>query len=183
MIVNWQKFNENQKKTYKQSELTEDMFEDWIVDSRKEFGDKIKDSMNLIAMGIRIIDDPKKSDELKNKWRKSLWEFFENGLAHQKRLMCDKCGNPMEVYYNVHCFRCDKPQLVDNELNYFECVYWLEKNEEDFDKDELWDYLLGLEVIKGNDTYCKLPSNSNDENMKIFTNHFDTKTTKYFVSW
>ena len=57
------------------------------------------------------------------------------------------------------------------------------KNEEDFNGDELWDYLLKNEVIKGNDTYCKLPSESNDKNMKIFMNHFDTKKIKYFVSW
>lgn len=169
--------------TYKRSELTEEMFEEWIAKCRKSFGKNIKKDMNLIAIGICVLDDPKQTDELKEKWRKNLWSFFENDFAHQKRLLCDECGNPMEVYYDVHCFHCEKPEPKDSELNYFQCVYWLEKNEEDFNKDELWDYLLDREVIYGNDTYCKLPSSSKDSNMNIFMKHFDTKTTKYFVSW
>jgi len=171
------------KQTYKKSELTEDMFQDWITSVRKEFKEDIKKSMNLIAVGIRVLDDPKQTNKLKTKWKKSLWEFFENNLAHQKRLLCDKCGNPMEVYYDVHCFKCEKPVPKDNEMNYFLCVNWLDKNEKDFSKDELWDYLTDNEIIQGNDTYCKLPSSSKDSNLKIFLKHFDTKTTKYFVSW
>jgi hypothetical protein len=178
------KFNENfNEKVYKRSDLTEDMFQNWIKDCRKSFGDSLEKSMNLIAMGIRVLDDPKQTDKLKDQWINSLWKFFENELANQNRLLCDKCGNPMEVYYDVHCFRCEKPEPKDNELNYFKCVYWLEKNEEDFSDDELWNYLLNLGIIKGNDTYCRLPTNSNDQNMKIFLKHFDTKTTKYYVSW
>lgn len=182
------KFNEAKKdnKTYKRSELTEKMFQKWIKDVRKEFedaGEDINKSMNLIAMGIRVLDDPKQTSELKAKWQKNLWKYFENNLAHENRLLCDECGEPMGVYYDVHCFRCEKPEPKDGEMNYFLCVYWLEKNEEDFDKDELWDYLLANEVIKGNDTRCKLPSITKDSNMKIFMKHFDTKKTKYFVSW
>jgi hypothetical protein len=179
------KFNENFNETYKRSELTEDMFQEWIKDVRKEFkeaGEDINKSVNLIAMNIRVLDDPKQTEKLKTQCKDNLWKFFENNLAHQNRLLCDNCGNPMEVYYDVHCFKCEKPEQ-DNELNYFQCVNWLEKNEEDFSKDELWDYLLDHEVIQGNDTYCKLPSNSKDSNMKIFMKHFDTKTAKYFVSW
>jgi len=185
MIKKWQQFNESEKTTYKQSDLTEEMLDKWIEVCRRSFGD-ITDSsnpnfMNLIAFGIRALDDPK--SENKEKWRKRLLEFYENSLAHQKRLLCDKCGEPMEVYYTVHCFRCEKPESKDNELNYFLCVNWLEKNEEEFDKDALWDYLGDNEIIEGNDTYCKLPSTSNDSNMKIFMKHFDTKKTKYFISW
>jgi hypothetical protein len=179
-IKNFKLF-ESEKKSYRRSELTEEMFDQWILDVRKEFGGNIKTSMNLIAMGIRNMDDPNSTN--KDKWRKSLWQFFENHLAHQNRLLCDNCGGPMGVYYTVHCFKCEKPEVEDSELNYFLCVRWLEKNEEDFNGDELWDYLLKNEVIKGNDTYCKLPSESNDKNMKIFMNHFDTKKIKYFVSW
>lgn len=97
------KFNEakkSDKKTYKRSELTEEMFEQWIKGVRKEFkdaGEDINKSMNLIAMGIRVLDDPKQTDKLKEQWRKNLWKFFENHLAHQKRLLCDDCNNPMEV--------------------------------------------------------------------------------------
>ena len=179
------KFNEakKNKKTYKRSELTEDMFQKWIEDVRKEFGEDIKTEMDLTAIGIRVLDDPKQTDKLKAQWKKNLWSLFETDLAHQKSLLCDECGHPMEVYYDVHCFRCEKPEPKDNEMNYFQCVYWLEKNEEDFSKDELWDYLLDHEVIQGNDTRCKLPSSTKDSNMKIFMKHFDTKTTKYFVSW
>jgi hypothetical protein len=180
MVKKWQQFNESKKKTYKQSDLTEEMLDEWIENYRKVFGDELKDSMDLIAFGIRSLDDPKSKN--KEKWKKRLWEFFENDLANKKKLLCDKCGSPMEVYYTVHCFRCEKPEPKDNELNYFLCVNWLEKNEEDFDEDELWDYLSN-DVIQGNDTYCKLPSSSNDSNMKIFMKHFDTKKTKYFVSW
>lgn len=185
MIKKWQQFNESKKITYKQSDLTEEMLDEWIEGCRRSFGDVTDSSnpnfMNLIAFGIRALDDPNSKN--KESWRKRLLEFYENDLAHQKRLLCDKCGSPMEVYYTVHCFKCEKPEPKDNELNYFLCVNWLEKNEEDFDKDELWDYLMDLETIQGNDTYCKLPSTSNDRNMKIFIKHFDTKKTKYFVSW
>ncbi len=183
----FKKFNEaNEDKTYKRSELTEEMFQEWIKDVRKQFkdaGEDLNKSSNLIAIGIKVLDDPKKEDKLKIQWGNSLWKFFENSLAHQNRLMCDECGNPMEVYYDVHCFHCEKPVPEDNEMNYFQCVYWLEKNEEDFSKDDLWDYLLKHDIIQGNDTYCKLPSSSRDSNMNIFLKHFDTKATKYFVSW
>jgi hypothetical protein len=182
MIQKWQQFNES-KKTYKQSELTKKMFEKWIESVRKEFGDDIKDSMNLIAFGIRGLDDPKSKTETKEIWKKRLWEFYENELAHQKRLLCDECGNPMDVYYTVHCFKCEKPEPKDNELNYFLCVNWLDKNEEEFDKDDLWDYLLDIEAIQGNDKYCELPHSSKDKNMEIFLKHFDTKSNKFFVSW
>ncbi len=171
---------------YKRSVLTEDMFQKWILDVRKEFKkgkENIKTSMNLIAIGINVLDDSKTSDVLKTKWRDSLWGFFENDLAHQKRLLCDNCGNPMDVYYDVHCFKCEKPVPKNNELNYFLCVYWLVKNEKNFSKDELWDYLLANDSILGNDTYCKLPINTTNKNMNIFLKHFDTKTTQYFVSW
>lgn len=171
---------------YKRSELTEDMFQKWIKDVRKEFKkakEDIKTSMNLIAVGLRVLDDLEKSADLKAKWKISLWNFFENDLAHSKRLLCNDCGGLMEVYYDVHCFKCEKPVPKDSELNYFLCVYWLEKNEEEFSKDELWNYLTDGDTISGNDTYCKLPTISKDNNMNIFMKHFDTKTTKYFVSW
>ena len=174
------------KSLYKRSELTEDMFQKWIIDVRKEFKKAkvdIKTSMNLIAVGISILDDPSESIKLKARRRDRLWEFFENHLADSKRLLCDSCGSLMEVYYTVHCFKCEKPVPKDSELNYFLCVYWLEKNEKDFNKDKLWDYLLKHDTISGNDMYCKLPTITNDSNMQIFMKHFDTKTTKYFVSW
>jgi hypothetical protein len=188
MITKLEIFNESKKeKKYKQSELTEEMFQEWLLDVRKEFEEDeeedIHDSMNLIAIGICVLDDPKSKKKLKDGWKDRLWEFFEDDLAHQGRLLCDECGNPMEVYYTVHCFHCEKPEPKNNELNYFQCVYWLEKNEEDFDKDELWGYLMDNEIVYGNDTWCKLPSDKSDKNMRIFMKHFDTKKTKYFVSW
>ena len=185
MIKKWQQFNESKnkskKKAYKQSELTEQMFNKWVEYCRNEFGDELNKSMNLIAICIKNLDDPKYKN--KEQCKKSLWKFFENDLAHQHRILCDQCSEPMEVYYGVHCFRCDKPEPKDGELNYFLCVNWLEKNEEDFNKDELWDYLISSGIIEGNDKFCKLPSNSKDSNMNILIKHFDTKKIKYFVSW
>jgi hypothetical protein len=192
MIQNWQQFNEGKKVkpnkiSYKQSELTDEMLDKWIEKCRKKFGD-VHDKnnpnfMNLISFGIRALDDPNTDTKSKEKWKQRLLEFYENDLAHQERLLCDRCGNPMEVYYTVHCFKCEKPEPKDNELNYLLCVNWLDKNEEEFDKDDLWRYLLDREVIQGNDTYCTLPTSSKDENMNIFMKHFDTRKTKYFVSW
>jgi len=167
----------------KRSELTEDMFQKWITEVRKEFKKDIHTSMNLIAVGIRILDDPKETDELKTKWKNNLQKFFENDLARQNKLVCDSCGNPMEIYYDVHCFKCEKPEPKNNELNYFLCVKWLDKNVEEFDSDELWHYLLDKDIIRGNDTYCKLPTTSSDLNMNLFKKHFDTENNKYFVSW
>lgn len=61
-IKNFKLF-ESEKKSYRRGELTEQMFDQWILDVRKEFGENIKNSMNLIAIGIRNMDDPNSTNK------------------------------------------------------------------------------------------------------------------------
>lgn len=171
----------------KQSEITDIMFEHWKDKMRKAFENDTK-SMNLINLCLRWLDEVSPEDSKYEAYNKRLLEFFENELAHSKKLLCNSCGKPMEVYYTVKCFNCEagKPEIKDNEGNLIECGRWLEKQDEDFNFDEFWDILVGLERIQGNDTYANLPDSNKGEYGELLTiwkEHFPIEGISWFVSW
>ena len=116
-------------------------------------------SMNLINIYLRAMDSGHPKAEEHNA---AHLKFYQNELAHSKKLFCEHCGNPMEVYYDVHCFRCEKPEVKDCVVNFIMVRNWLTRNEPLFDADEFWDALCEREYLKGNDSYMTL-SNSDDD--------------------
>ena len=81
------------------------------------------------------------------------------------------------------CPDCKKPMPKNGEGNLLMARNWLRNNEAEFNSDAWWDYLLENDYIEGNDTWTKLPSNSSNEQMKLFLKHFPTKDTTWEVSW
>ncbi len=171
----------------KRSEITTEMFENWKAEMREVFKNK-PNSMDLIALNLRFLEDPKCADK-KDQYNKSLMKFFENELARQGKLHCEFCGKPMEVYYSTQCFHCEqaKPKVEKYEGNYMCAVKWLTNNEPDFDGEYMWDYLCNNEILRGNDTYITLSDDSSDEkyqtNLDLFKKHFPIEDIKWFVSW
>lgn len=187
-IKNWIKFNEGiENKKIRKSDITDKMFNDWKNEMRSLFNEDDNPIHDLTNFFLKKIDDPKTNNDDFKKFNLKLLEYFENYLAHSGRLLCDNCGNLMEVYYTVKCFHCEenKPKIINNEGNFLEICNWISNQDEDFNTDEFWDILLKMDKIEGNDTYFTL-SDSNDgeygEYINIWKKYFPVNI-KYFVSW
>jgi hypothetical protein len=172
----------------KKSDITPEMFQAWKADMHIIFKDD-PNNMNLIALGLRVIDDKNKSD-LHENWNKQLLGFYENELARSGKLVCEFCGKPMDIYYTVVCNHCQagKPKIENHEGNYLRAVRWLKNNEPEFDEDYVWSYLVNHNIVKGNDTYMVLLDNGQtdfryNKYMGIFKKHFPIENIKWFVSW
>jgi hypothetical protein len=166
------------------NDITEVMLDEWISEMREVFRDNPK-SMNLIAKYIRIIDDPDKEDEQKERVKKGLRSFYENHLAHKGLLECEYCGSKMEVYYEVKCFHCKEAKPGPNKDNHYNLIMamnYVNNVEEDFDYDNFWTELVNDEQIKGNDTLCKL-NDSKSNNMELFKKHYEIEGVVWEVSW
>lgn len=163
------------------------MFEAWKAEMRELFKNE-PNSMNLIAVGLRVLDNQSKP-ELHEGWNKNLMGFYENSLANKTELFCEFCGKPMDVYYTVVCNHCEagKPKVEHSECNYIRAVNWLKNNEPDFEEKYVWSYLCDNDILRGNDTYIVLSDNSYDEryqkNLDLFKKHFPIENIKWFVSW
>jgi hypothetical protein len=165
-------------------DITEDMLDLWISEMREVFRDDPK-STNLIAMYIRIIDDPNKEDDHKEKVKKGLRVFYENDLARRGLLECEYCGSKMEVYYEVKCFHCKEAKPgpdKDNHYNLIMAMNYVDNMEEDFNYDDFWAELVNDDQIKGNDTLCKL-FDTESANMNLFKNHYEIEGVVWEVSW
>jgi hypothetical protein len=172
----------------KKSDITTEMFEAWKAEMREVFKND-PNSMNMIAFGLRTIDDIDKQ-HLHDSWNKRLLGFYENELARKNELVCEHCGNKMEVYYTVKCFHClpCKPKIENHEGNYLHASKWLKNNEPEFDEHMVWDYLVGHNIIKGNDSYIELlhdgqTNGEYNKNIRLFKKHFPIENIKWFVSW
>jgi hypothetical protein len=68
-------------------------------------------------------------------------------------------------------------------------VKWLKYNEPAFNKDVMWNYLCGNDILRGNDTYIELHDvNDTDnsdyaKNIRLFKKHFPIEDILWFVSW
>ena len=166
-------------KKYTRATITNEMFENWKNDCRKEFLDE-PESMNLINLCLQNLDEGKSVDKMNIR----LMEFYENDLTHAGELFCEHCGNKMEVYYTSQCFTCKKP----TERNYFMWKNWLEKNEPDFDADTFWTAMCELGIVEGNDKWIELyeiedgEDDDYTEQLTILKKHFDINGP-IFVSW
>jgi hypothetical protein len=171
----------------KKSDITTEQFEAWKAEMREVFKNE-PNSMNLIALGLRVLDDQTKP-ELHEAWNNSLLEFMQNELARKGELVCEHCGMPMEVYYIPRCFHCaeGKPKIEKYEGNYIMAVSWLENNEPEFDDDYVWDYLCDNNILRGNDTYIVLRNDNSDKryqkNLDLLKKHFPIEDIKWLVSW
>lgn len=167
----------------KKTEITQEIFETWKAEMREVFKNEPQ-SMNGIAMGLRIIDNPEKK-KLHVNWDKQLLQFYENDLARGGKLDCEYCGKPMEVYYTVQCFHClpSKPKIENHEGNFICASKWISNQEPDFNKDELWTYLTNNDILQSNDSYIVLPSETQNKDLKIFHKHYPEEHIKWFVSW
>jgi hypothetical protein len=171
----------------KKSDITPQMFEDWKAEMREVFKND-PNSMNLIAVGLRVIADESKT-ELHENWNKQLLQFFENELSRKNELVCEHCGNKLEIYYTAQCFHClpCKPKIENHEGNYLCAVKWIKNQEPEFNEDVIWNYICNYDILRGNDTYMVLPEETQDEkyneNIKIFLKHYPEKNIKWFVSW
>lgn len=111
-------------------------------------------------------------------------EMWDQELARRGEKNCPDCGKPMQMYYVPTCFHCKKP--VPDEKgrgNLIMAKNWLKNNESEFNADYFWDYLCDSGYIKGNDTWTSLPSQSENEQMKLFLKHFPTNDILWEVSW
>jgi hypothetical protein len=111
-------------------------------------------------------------------------EGWDEELARRGEKLCPDCGKPMEMYYVPTCFHCKKP-MPDKKGrgNLLEARNWLRNNESEFNADKWWHYLCDNDYIKGNDTWTSLPSDSNNEQMKLFLKHFPVNDILWEVSW
>ena len=183
-------------KTLTKADITEEMLDAWIEEQREVFKDD-PDSMDLVNLCIKWIDKENQNDspdqEKIAKYRQSLRGFYENTLGRdQGILVCENCGNKLEVYYTMHCFHCEKhkPKLENGKINYLMAVKYVSNQEEDFDKDELWDCLCNLEMLQGNDRDMHLweakyiDNETYKKNIELFAKHYpEYADVTWFVSW
>ena len=175
------------------SEITDKMIQDYIEESREEFGDELETSMNLIAFSLRSLDEAiKKNDQEEiDKATDKMKYWLSNQMCRGGELECEDCGGKLEIYYEPLCFHCKLPEAKDIKLvNYLQVVKYLENNEPDFNGDELWEELIQGDNLKGNDSYMKIskPSKYSSEkysrNVNLIEKHYpDIDNIIWFVSW
>lgn len=76
-------------------------------------------------------------------------------LTRQGHNICKGCGQPKEMYYKPWCPRCEKPQIEHvPTLNLLQVLRHLEARfpEAQGIKDGVWEGLIELDIIRGNDT-------------------------------
>ena len=100
--------------------------------------------------------------------------------------ICEKCNQPKEMYYELFCPRCDKPEIETKKFyNLFRCMYYIEANGNLGYKERLWDYIVN--DIQGNDSFIELYNNDVDghKDIKLLFDIFNIKeeSMTFYVSW
>lgn len=104
---------------------------------------------------------------------------------------CPDCGEPLDVYYSVTCFGCERPlpQTVRS-INLIRSLSWLERNGYPGIKDRIWDDLCDYYTFSNNTSFEIRIGNKEDTGNKgvdefllALKNLYERGTYLVEVSW
>ncbi len=104
---------------------------------------------------------------------------------------CPDCGEPLEMYYSVTCFGCERPlpQTVRS-INLIRSLQWLDRNGFEGIKDRVWGDLFEYYQFSNDSSFQVVVGDTNetgldgaDEFLKALPHLYEKGTYLVEVSW